>query len=284
MAEEVYDQLPSSTRAFDLEAPAESAQALVLELCADAQGCSVHDGSLTVVPVLGGLTNKLFKVTFKCRSVLLRVYGDGGIIDRVAETKQFVALAEAGHGQLELKSVCAHDAALRRAFADTKGLPGIGPACYGRFNNGRLEEFFEGFRTLAAADLGDSLRSRKIAVQLALSHRAIPIRPGEAPSLWRQLDEWLAGAKKASFRASSDAAAEYDSIDLASIESHIQRLAAQIQPCFRVVFCHNDLLAANILEHPGTGDLKLIDFEYGNANYLAFDIGNAPAHLSAAQG
>ena len=42
------------------------------------------------------------------------------MIDRVAETKSFVLLSEAG----------------------------LGPACHGTFQNGRLEHFFEGFRTL----------------------------------------------------------------------------------------------------------------------------------------
>ena len=40
-----------------------------------------------------------------------------------------------------------------------------------------------------------------------------------------------------------------------------------MHPNWEIVFCHNDLLAANILEDPATGDLKLIDFEYGGANY-----------------
>jgi len=143
----------------------------------------------------------------------------------------------------------------------------------GRFHNGRLEEFFEGFRTLTAPDLCDRERSQKIAVQLALSHRVIPVQPGEAPSLWKQLEEWLAGAKRASFAENSSEAAEYSTIDLASIEAHLEQLVAQVKPNFHVVFCHNDLLAANILEHPSSGELKLIDFEYGSANYLAFDIG-----------
>ena len=106
MAEQAYDQLPCSTRAFDLGAPVESAEALALELCPDAHGTSANDGSLTLEPVMGGLTNKLFKVAFKGRSVLLRVYGDGGIIDRVAETKQFVALAKAGRPAVVY--VCIH--------------------------------------------------------------------------------------------------------------------------------------------------------------------------------
>ena len=41
-----------------------------------------------------------------------------------------------------------------------------------------------------------------------------------------------------------------------------------------VCFCHNDLLAANIMRHPTTSKIQLIDFEYGGTNYAAFDIAN----------
>jgi len=41
-----------------------------------------------------------------------------------------------------------------------------------------------------------------------------------------------------------------------------------------VSFCHNDALAANILYNPTTGNIRLIDFEYGGMNYNAFDIAN----------
>ena len=80
----------------------------------------MQDGTMTMQPITGGITNKLFKVCFQGQSVLIRVYGGGEMIDRVAETKSFVLLSEAG----------------------------LGPACHGTFQNGRLEHFFEGFRTL----------------------------------------------------------------------------------------------------------------------------------------
>jgi ethanolamine kinase len=38
-----------------------------------------------------------------------------------------------------------------------------------------------------------------------------------------------------------------------------------------VGFCHNDLLASNILS---SVPLQLIDFEYGGINYLSYDIAN----------
>ena len=40
-----------------------------------------------------------------------------------------------------------------------------------------------------------------------------------------------------------------------------------------IVFGHNDLLGANILEDMA-GRVVFIDFEYGEYNYRGFDIGN----------
>ena len=41
-----------------------------------------------------------------------------------------------------------------------------------------------------------------------------------------------------------------------------------------VVFCHNDLLAANIIYNQADDTVSFIDFEYGNYNYRGFDIAN----------
>lgn len=41
-----------------------------------------------------------------------------------------------------------------------------------------------------------------------------------------------------------------------------------------IVFCHNDLLCANIIFNPETKDVAFIDYEYGSFNYRSFDIAN----------
>ena len=40
----------------------------------------------------------------------------------------------------------------------------------------------------------------------------------------------------------------------------------------KVVFCHNDLLLANIIHYQG--NVTFIDYEYAGCNYQGFDIGN----------
>ena len=41
-----------------------------------------------------------------------------------------------------------------------------------------------------------------------------------------------------------------------------------------VVFCHNDLLSANIIYNETAEKVSFIDYEYGCYNYRGFDIGN----------
>lgn len=64
-----------------------------------------------------------------------------------------------------------------------------------------------------------------------------------------------------------------------------QRLHAEVDACEAacaalrspVVYCHNDLLAPNVLVSTAPGaapELYLIDFEYGCYNFRGFDLGN----------
>lgn len=41
-----------------------------------------------------------------------------------------------------------------------------------------------------------------------------------------------------------------------------------------IVFCHNDLLLANVLYDEETHKVHFIDFEYAGPNYQAYDIAN----------
>eukprot|EP00796_Vickermania_ingenoplastis_P008667 gene8667-6093_t len=54
------------------------------------------------------------------------------------------------------------------------------------------------------------------------------------------------------------------------ILDRVQRVASELAEGV----CHNDLLCGNIMRHPTTGDLKIIDFDYAHRNYLLFDAAN----------
>eukprot|EP00960_Hanusia_phi_P032903 750128-Hanusia_phi.AAC.8 len=250
-----YDELPILDVEFDVSNPFQSAQEVMTKLWPLLGGdlkCfqPLHHNAMHVVE--GGITNKLFRVCFTetgvgtaPRSVLLRVFGDGGMIDRVAETKSFVQLWEAG----------------------------LGPKCYGRFKNGRIEEFYEDVRTLDTSDLQDERISEMIAVQLAKTHKTMKIpENNNRPTLFTQMRQWLVQARS-SYDDLVSLENDYD-VSLKWLEKRIDEFESCVQEDFAVVFCHNDLLAANILQDPASGMLHFIDFEYGGANYRGFDIAN----------
>ena len=37
---------------------------------------------------------------------------------------------------------------------------------------------------------------------------------------------------------------------------------------------HNDLLSGNLMRDASTGEVRIIDLEYGGLNYAAFDVAN----------
>mmetsp|Transcript_5375 Transcript_5375/g.8578 ORF Transcript_5375/g.8578 Transcript_5375/m.8578 type:complete len:252 (+) Transcript_5375:1-756(+) len=149
---------------------------------------------------------------------------------------------------------------------------GVGPKYYGRFKNGRIEGFLEGYRTLEPQDLRDTTIGNRIAVEMARMHKAIPAE-GEAV-MWKQLQDFLQQAKAASFKEGSAEAKQFSEIDLKWVEDEIEELRPLLKPSFGKVFCHNDLLAGNIMEDPSSGKLQLIDFEYGGTNFRGFDMAN----------
>lgn len=54
--------------------------------------------------------------------------------------------------------------------------------------------------------------------------------------------------------------------ELALLQSELSSVGSPI------VFCHNDLLLANVIHRPTS--VTFIDYEYASYNYQAFDIGN----------
>lgn len=223
---------------------------------------------LIVEPITGGITNTLYKVSglllnnsvkpanahsFPVDTVLLRVFGAEGMIDRDNENSVYAALSAAR----------------------------IAPAYYGRFANGRIEGWMDNMRALATTELSRSNIASGIAASLANLHVgfAIPADLQTEPSLWTQLDDWLNQAEKAMFQTKQETAAA-EALQLAEmIRPELAWLKEQVVSVIEnmneaVVFCHNDMLAANILYDEHSDRIQLIDFEYGGVNYRAFDIAN----------
>lgn len=234
---------------------------------------------LSVERVMGGVTNTLYRVSgFQtmsiqdddytttsalsftgpdCDNVLVRIFGAEGLIDRDDETSVFAALSQYQ----------------------------LAPAYYGRFQNGRVEGYQDGMRPLQFHELstGPTSIARGIASNLARLHYGFRILPTlsverSQPTLWKQLLDWLDQAEAASFELESERQSVLD-LDLPTIRPELIWLQDEVEKVIDwssdpIVFCHNDLLAANILYNDSTETVRLIDFEYGGINYRSFDIAN----------
>lgn len=267
---------------------------------------SLNSSSWKVTPVTGGNTNFLFCVSgvrsdsskssclefeFPNDSLLVRLFGADGMIDRDEETSTYASLAKQ---ELALKY-------------------------YGRFGNGRIEEMLVGWTTLTEDDLmGKPSKegllipanlNETIARELARlhatfelpSHLLVEGEGGEEqglslpePTLWTQLYPWLERSLKAKFLTDRDIHIAHHELDppLSSLKDELDWLKFKViggggqdseSSSAGIGFCHNDLLASNLMMLTTTATdkktlvlegLRFIDFEYGGINYFAYDIAN----------
>lgn len=265
--------------------------------------------SLTCTKVTGGITNALFRVSgfekiktdvanvvatllpntdttdsinslIDFNSVLIRIFGAEGMIDRDVESSTYAAL-------------CNADIAYRYL---------------GRFNNGRVEGWLDGFVPLKCTDLTHDGTSLEIAKEMARLHCSFEVPDGELRNhhfgtdlntitvgLWDQLSSWMEQAKGYSEFKTPNDTVRVKALELNKIETEVQNFITSFSSSASddndidtgdstasicgsakgkkkksdIVFCHNDLLAANIMRNPETGKIQLIDFEYGGTNYAA---------------
>ena len=191
-----------------------------------------------------GITNKLihFTRTPTEESVLLRCYGSGTshLINRTHELTHHYILS----------------------------LPPLGyaPPLYARFRNGFVYGFVSG-RVLKPPELSESVTSARVAELLGEWHRRIRIdytttenkstaSNMHEPALWQTLRQWLAQVPQSySSQASNDTfSARQDILSPVVLAAEIEQMDKWIHHRCRsdIVFCHNDLLAANIIYHPAS--------------------------------
>eukprot|EP00812_Abedinium_dasypus_P015575 NODE_920_length_1310_cov_224.054183.p1 GENE.NODE_920_length_1310_cov_224.054183~~NODE_920_length_1310_cov_224.054183.p1 ORF type:complete len:373 (+),score=82.86 NODE_920_length_1310_cov_224.054183:108-1226(+) len=214
--------------------------------------------SLEVTTVTGGHTNQLRRVMAPDGSaVLLRVFGAGGLVDRDVETSTFEALA------------------------DWLGRP----AYLGRFANGRVEEWLHGYRHMTLKEIAVPLFAKRIAEQVARLHQCqlpphlAPFHKQSSAPLWETARGWLSQAFAPGLREQLAGFSEANvplladpALDAALVGRALEALEARVGTGGRLAFCHNDLCSTNVMLNVATGDVRLIDLEYGSINYAAFDI------------
>jgi ethanolamine kinase len=261
--------------------------------------------------VTGGITNSLYKVSYKSYQALVRVFGQKTeiLIDRDLDNFTFAFLGDLG----------------------------IGPKCFGIFANGRVEEWMDA-RPLSPPEMSQTSPMdfvSGIARQLAVFHQIAFPAACKEPSLWQVsrhtfglasqnayvtvqlqlLNKWYAMASGVSFppdEATGTAKnALLSRLHFGYIKSELEWMqdylpsqrnghgeglsrcgiieAAAAAFVHATVYAHNDLLSGNILvgsmatkptthseptTHPVLPSLTFIDFEYGAYNYRGFDIAN----------
>ena len=256
-------------------------------------GNATNRAGLILTQIQGGITNRLYKVDCNGMDMgaglisrvplLVRVYGEGSeyFIDRNVDEAVFAELTELGFG-IDLIAT---------------------------LRDGRIEQFFEGGRTLTPDDLAKPHLSTLIAQNMCEMHalnisscipsasaecsqkhsvrcsRASDTHAGTTPTpvLMSKLREWYQIAQSLKFDADSADKNEcvkatlYASLPLERIGSDIETIiqAKVMSVPSPTVFCHNDLLAGNILVRGVCEtDIVFVDVEYAAYNPRGFDIGN----------
>jgi thiamine kinase-like enzyme len=204
-----------------------------------------------VSEIFHGITNRIFHVTNASNGVelhaLVRVFGAEGVIskaERRRENRLFAQLAERG----------------------------VAPSLLGTFGNGRVEQWLHA-RTISLPEMVDPRIVRGVAEAMARLHSFCPEdyldRPRQ-PVVWTSIERWMQRATQLNLpdRAISVERVAAEVADL----RHVLEQKSCPSP---VVFCHNDLVAGNIMVSLQNDEkVHLIDFEYSGMSYRGFDIGN----------
>jgi thiamine kinase-like enzyme len=194
------------------------------------------DGAREVTELPGGLTNHNYRVRTATQDVVVRISPpstDLLAIDRDAEWHNTVAAAAAG-----------------------VGAPVVGYLA----GRGVLVVGFLAGRTYDAADVGDNLP--RLATALRLLHAG--------PAFASRFDMFEVQRQYRAIVESRGFAVPQGYAELAPLAAEVE--AALRQRPEPLVPCHNDLLAANILDDGGP--LRIIDYEYSGMNEASFELGN----------
>lgn len=199
-----------------------------------------------------GITNKLLGCFYEESPedvVLIRVYGHKTdlLIDRNAETRNIQLLHNAGYA----------------------------PRLYATFCNGLAYEYVPGV-ILNSTSCRDPDVFPLVARMMALMHRMdggddVP----KEPSIWLKIQQFLdimpqrfeGAEKQARFLELIPPKSKLEE-EYAVLKAELSNLGSP------VVFCHNDLLLANVIYNAEKKTVTFIDYEYSSYNYQAFDIGN----------
>lgn len=244
---------------------------VVKQICShwkDVANCEI-----SVKIIVGGITNRLYRLLWGSKSVLVRVYGNNTekFIDRTVENTLFALLS-------------------KRGFA---------PTYYGRFKNGRIEGWLDA-RPLEPQEMGQTQPInylQMIGRELGTMH-IMDVPLDRTPMLWTKLMHFEKLASEIELK-DPDKNAALEKINLAGLRQSLKWLMSVLPSnqnqngkdlisdldtdeitkqavtfASDVVCSHNDLLSGNVLHNPEWNRVQIIDYEYGGYNFRGFDFAN----------
>jgi thiamine kinase-like enzyme len=200
-----------------------------------AAALPIWTGPVAPEPLSGGMTNVNFTVADAGRRYLVRVGGD--IPEHNVLRRFELAAARAAHAA------------------------GLAPAVRHAEEGVLVLDFIEG-RTLSAADVRDPGNLDRLAALVRRCHTEVPRHwRGPTPIFWvfQVLRDYAHTLR--------NAGAPYDLAPLAAAAEALERATGPVE----IVFGHNDLLPANLIDDGRR--LWLLDWEYAAFNTPLFDLG-----------
>ncbi|CAL2037501.1 unnamed protein product [Caenorhabditis brenneri] len=155
---------------------------------------------------------------------------------------------------------------------------GLGPKLYGFFNGGRLEEFLPS-KTLDLDDVLNPEISRKVGAAFPKYH-AIEVPVSKNRRCIQLMRDWLQGYKDLGGQdyeilpTTIDYSDHPKKVSIEDLSNEIDTFEKWSTELYEktLVFSHNDLAGANILELDSTKELVFIDWEFGTYNWRGFDL------------
>lgn len=143
-----------------------------------------------------------------------------------------------------------------------------------RFENGFVYGYIPGI-PLKPSQLSNSLLYPLIANKIARWHQVESVPGDRSPRLFRTLWKWFRNIPSRYTRPEVHEKFLKSDINIKFLEKELTDLEHSVKALnCPIVFCHNDLLSANIIYNPHDNDVSFIDYEYGSFNYRTFDLAN----------
>lgn len=150
----------------------------------------------------------------------------------------------------------------------------MAPPLHCRFENGFVYGYVPGI-PLKPTQLAEPEYFPLIAHKLALWHQVDTVPGDRSPRIFRTLAKWFKRIPETYSRPETQSKFLTLPFTLADLQEELKELEILTTALnCPVVFCHNDLLCANIIYNTEKRDVAFIDYEYGSFNYRSFDLAN----------